>query len=270
MPHVVREVEYAARVGFRPLTLDLHLPDETDVPLVLFAHGGGWRLGTKATFCPTIPVAESFDRIVAAGYAVASVDYRLSGEAVFPAQVDDVRDALIWLRAHGDEYGYDASRILAWGESAGATLVALVALEPGAGILGVVDWYGPSNLITMAERGTPEEASSSREAEWLGASALEQPETAHRASPVFQVGVGAPPFHIEHGTDDAFVPYSQSEELAAALTDHGAAVELVAVARANHMWRDLPDGAPVDRVAIMTRALDFLSATLAGTGSHAS
>lgn len=254
---VIRDVVFASIPGYRPLALDLHLPDADGVPVIVFVHGGGWRLGSKAVFCPNISEAESFDRIVAAGFAVVSVDYRLSGEAHFPAQVDDVRAALAWVRETGDEYGLDASRILFWGESAGATLAALVALESGSGILGVIDWYGPSNLQTMAERGTPEEAASSREAEWLGASALDQPELAHRASPVSHVWHGAPPFHIEHGVEDRFVPVNQSEEFVAALVEEGVRAEFIPVPGANHMWGGVDDTTP-----IMDRSLAFATSLI--------
>ena len=89
---VLRDVVFAERTGFRPLSLDLHLPAGTGeaVPVVLFLHGGGWRLGSRRTFVPRLAEAESFGRITAAGFAVASADYRLSGEARFPAQVEDV------------------------------------------------------------------------------------------------------------------------------------------------------------------------------------
>ena len=254
---VIRDVVYASMTGYRPLTLDLHLPDTDGVPVILFVHGGGWRLGSKAVFCPNISEKDSFARIVDAGFAVVSVDYRLSGEAHFPAQVDDVRAALAWVRESGDDYGLDPSRILLWGESAGATLAALVALEPGSDVLGVIDWYGPSNLKTMAERGTPEEAASSREAEWLGASALDEPDLARRGSPVFHVWHGAPPFHIEHGVADQFVPVTQSEELVAALVEEGVRVEFIPVPGANHMWGGVDDTAP-----IMDRSLAFAASLI--------
>ena len=251
---VLRDVVYSVIPGFRPLALDLHLPTQrpdAGAPVILFVHGGGWRLGSRAAFTPTISVDDSFGRITDAGFAVASVDYRLSGEARFPAQVDDVRAALGWLREHGSEYGLDAARIVLWGESAGATLAALVGLEPDSGVLGVIDWYGPSDLLATAEL-APGDAATSREGEWLGASALDQPERARAASPVFAVHPAAPPFYIAHGTADAFVPISQSAELAAKLREVGVDVRFTAVDGANHMWRDIRDAA-----ALVGPALDF-------------
>jgi acetyl esterase/lipase len=253
---IVRDVAYGSVIGFRPLLLDLRLPDVAgDAPVILFVHGGGWRQGSKAVLCPTISEAESFDRIVAAGFAVVAVDYRLSGEAHFPAQVDDVRMALAWVREHATEHHLDASKIILWGESAGATIAALVALEPNADVAGVIDWYGPSNLLSIAEEQSAEENATSRETEWLGVRAPDDVALARAASPVFQVHSDAPPFLIAHGLADQFVPFTQSKELAAALRDRGRTVELNLIEGANHMWRDAPDTA-----ALMTRALAFAAA----------
>jgi acetyl esterase/lipase len=256
-PRILRDVVFASRLGHRPLTLDLYLPDADDAPVVLFVHGGGWRAGSRTVFVPHVSAADSFDRVVRAGFAVVSIDYRLSAEAHFPAQVHDVREALAWVRKSGDEYGFDGSRVVLWGESAGATLAALVGLEPSSGVLGVIDWYGPANLVSMADGLSPEDAAVTRETGWLGVSALDDPERARSASPVFAVSATAPPFHIEHGIEDSAVPIAQSEELADALAAIGARVEFVAVPGANHLWGGVDDTAP-----IFARALEFASALL--------
>ena len=146
----------------------------------MFLHGGGWLRGSRKVFTPGISDAQSFDRIVAAGFAVASCEYRLSGEARFPAQLDDVDAALAWLHAHGAEHGVDASRIVLWGVSAGATLAALTGLRRDD-IRGVVDWFGPADLFTMAEHDMGEAPEDTREARWLGAPAAQVPDAA-RAS----------------------------------------------------------------------------------------
>lgn len=256
-PRVLRDVVFSSPLGYRPLSLDLYLPEAEHVPVVLFAHGGGWRAGSRSTFVPHVSPADSFDRIVAAGFAVVSADYRLSGEAHFPAQVDDLRAALDWVRASGDEYGFDGSRVVLWGESAGATLAALVGLESDAGVLGVIDWYGPANLLTMAEGLATDEAAVTRETGWLGVSALDDPELARAASPVFAVRDGAPPFHIEHGTADVAVPFEQSQELTRALAAHRAVFDLVAVPDAGHMWNGVADTGP-----IFDRAIAFATSLL--------
>lgn len=261
---VLRAVPYAVRPGFRPLQLDLYRPTgDGPHPVVLFLHGGGWRLGSRGMFCPTWRhwQPDPFARIVDAGFAVASAEYRLSGEAVFPAQRDDVTDALRWVAARADELGVDPGRVVVWGESAGGHLAALLGLtatraRPGA-VTGVVDWYGPSNLTTLAVQAGADavprsDAADSREALLIGAPAADAPELARAASPVSYVHAAAPPFHIAHGTMDRFVPVGQSEELAEALRRAGVPVELELVDGADHMWQ----GA-IDPEAIFTRALDF-------------
>jgi acetyl esterase/lipase len=249
---ILRDVVFSTQLGFRPLSLDLYLPDADGAPVVLFVHGGGWRAGSRAMFVPHVSADDSFGRVVADGFAVVAVDYRLSGEARFPAQVDDVREALAWVRKSGAEFGFDGSRVVLWGESAGATLAALVALEPESGVRGVVDWYGPSDLVAMSDGLSAEETAVTRETGWLGVSAQDDPERARSASPAFAIVSGAPPFHIEHGTADEAVPFTQSQELADRLAAAGVPFELVAVDGAGHMWGGVDDTAPM-----FARALEF-------------
>jgi len=246
-------IEYAQPDGFRPLSLDLRTPAVPGAPVVVFLHGGGWLRGTREVFTPGISDAQSFDRIVAAGFAVASCDYRLSGEARFPGQLDDVDAAIGWLRAHDAEHGVDASRIVLWGVSAGATLAALTALCRHD-MRGVVDWFGPSDLFAMAEHDVGESAEETREARWLGAPAAHVPERARAASPVFQVTAQAPPFHVSHGTADAHVPFAQSEALVAALRTAGADVEFQPVDGGRHFWQGVDDLDP-----LFDRAIAFVA-----------
>ena len=245
----VHEIDFIQQAGFRPLSLDLRTPEAAGAPLVVFLHGGGWLRGSRKVFTPGISDAQSFDRIVAAGFAVASCEYRLSGEARFPAQLDDVDAALAWLRAHGAEYGVDASRIVLWGVSAGATLAALTAIR-GADVRGVVDWFGPADLFGMAEHDMGEAPKDTREARWIGAPAADAPDAARAASPALQVHAGAPPFHISHGTADEHVPFAQSAALAAALLTAGVDVEFLPVEGGKHFWQGLEDTATVFEPAI--------------------
>ena len=249
--HEILEIDFAQPEGFRPLSLDLRTPDVDGAPLVVFLHGGGWLRGSRKVFTPGISNAQSFDRIVAAGFAVASCEYRLSGEALFPAQLDDVDAALAWLHAHGSEHGVDASRIVLWGVSAGATLAALTGLRRDD-IRGVVDWFGPADLFTMGEHDMGDPVGETREARWIGGPASALPDIARLASPALQVHAGAPPFQISHGTDDEHVPLAQSEALAAALHRVGADVDFHEVPGGRHFWQGLDDTAPV-----FDRAIDF-------------
>jgi acetyl esterase/lipase len=279
-------IVYGSVFGHRPLELDLYLPDgQTRPPVVLFVHGGGWALGDRSTAGPAFPGRSLFERLAAAGFAVASADYRLTGEAVFPAQLHDVKAAVRWLRRHDDEFGFDGSRIVVWGESAGGHLAALAGLtgdspdpflegsvaEPPAGpvpvpgdhidaepvstaVSGVVDWYGITDLVALAPvvasgPGPAEHDSpSSPEGGLIGGQVSANPDLARAASPVSYVHAGAPPFLIMHGTADTGVPVIQGQLLAAALIDAGAKhVETEWVEGASHMWIGVPP-ARVDEI----------------------
>ncbi len=213
--------------------LDLYLPkeakDEGPLPLLIYIHGGGWRNGDKNGGGRR--VAE----FVASGhYAGASIGYRLTDEAQWPAQLDDCKAAIRWIKAHAAEYRIDPDRIAVWGTSAGAHLVTMLGLtndrpdlegplgkclDQNSNVACVVDWYGPANLLTMNKPagGMNHDAPDSPEALLIGGAVQEKPEAARAASPVTYVTAKAPPFLIVHGTDDRTVPFPQSEELIAAL-----------------------------------------------------
>ncbi len=172
---VLAGVPYAALPGARPLELDLYLPAHR-APVVLFLHGGGWRLGSRHSAGPQFAGSAPFEQLAQAGIGVASIDYRLSGEAVWPAQLHDAKAAVRWLRSRADELDVDPDRIAAWGESAGGHLAALLGLTGGeldgeVGVTGVpssvravVAWYPPTELATVADPADP----TSREAQLLG------------------------------------------------------------------------------------------------------
>jgi acetyl esterase/lipase len=255
---------YAAPLGFRPLLLDLYLPaaGPDPAPLVVFLHGGGWLRGDRSMVSPRFASWQPgpLTRLAADGFAVASVDYRLSGEARFPAQLEDVSAAVDWLAGQAGQYGFDADRIVLWGESAGAHLAALLGLRSaGSRVRGVVDWYGPADLIALDEQvgaagALTDDPLDSREARLLGAPVGQVPELARAASPLSQVRAGAPPFLIAHGTADRNVPFAQSEALAAALAEAGADVRLEAVDGADHMWIGVADLTPLyDAVVAFAR-----------------
>lgn len=230
-----RDIVYAEREGFRPLALDLYLPERERPPVVVVLHGGGWRAGSRRTFWPGLGRDATFGRIVDAGWAAVSVDYRLSGEAVFPAPLDDVRSALSWIRTEGeDRFGLDARCLVLWGESAGAHLAALAGLTD-AGVCGVIDWYGPSDLRSFPQR----EGEVTREESLLGGRIEDLPALAHAASPITAVGESPPPFHIAHGDADQFVPVGQSTALADALRRAGGTVTLQILPGIDHIWRGL-------------------------------
>jgi acetyl esterase/lipase len=238
---------YREVLGYRPLELDLHLPSGPGpFPAIVYLHGGGWRRGSRRT---TIP-ADLCESLAGRGFAVASVDYRLSGEARFPAQLDDIRAAIGWLRSE-----VDCAATFLWGESAGAHLALLTALD-GGDVDGVVAWYPPTDLLGLpgdvASSGGG--ADDSRETELLGVAPSADPERARAASPLTYARRDAPPILLMHGDADDLVPPAQSERLAAALRAGGGPVELDLVPGARHMWTDARDiGAIVDRSAEFLR-----------------
>jgi acetyl esterase/lipase len=240
---VHRDLVYAD-VGDRQLPLDLYVPDGEDgpYPLLIWVHGGAWRQGSKAH-----PRAL---RLLNAGYAVASVEYRLSQEAIFPAQIHDCKAAVRWLRARADEYDLDAQRFGAWGGSAGGHLVALLGttagvdeLEGSVGNIGassavqaVCDWYGPSDFLRMNDVAgrMDHDATDSPESQLLGAPIRERPDLVAFASPITYVTPGAAPFLLMHGTADDTVIPDQSRLLHQTLVDAGAASTLIMLGGLGH------------------------------------
>lgn len=238
---VLRDLEFA-RPGGVPLLLDLYLPEKAaakPLPMVVWVHGGGWSGGSKDR-CPGVYLA-------ADGFAVASINYRLTDVAQWPAQIEDCRSAVRWLRKHADEYGLDAAHVGVWGGSAGGHLVALlgtldapeVAGEPSCKVQAVCDWYGPSDLLTMPPNvlspgKTEEDLAKSNGAKLLGGTVRDRPESAKQASALYQVSPDDPPFLIMHGDQDPAVPLEQSTRLHEALQKAGVAAALEVIAGAGH------------------------------------
>ncbi|MFD5452067.1 alpha/beta hydrolase fold domain-containing protein [Streptomyces sp. NPDC127100] len=269
---LLRGVVYDIPDGCRPLTLDLWLPENAGglLPVLVYVHGGAWRTGRRDDLGPRFRDwrPSPFVRLVQAGFAVACLDYRLSGEAVHPAQRDDVAAALAWLRRRAPEIGLDMGRTVLWGESAGGHLAALTALtQPAGTVLGCVTWYAPSNLTVFAED-VPDSSYSAHdggtfEALMLGGAPAETAGAARDASPVAHVTDQAPPFLLLHGTDDSLVPARQSVRLAEALTAAGCHPDLWLVEGGNHLWVGLSD-AEVENC--FTRTLQFATACVDAGG----
>ena len=236
---VIRDVEYA-KVDSISLTLDLYLPEKTSssaLPLVVWVHGGAWRAGNKKSG------EGAAELLVPAGYVVASVRYRLSQEAKFPAQIHDVKGAIRWLRTHADEYNIDAARIGAWGPSAGGHLVALLGtsadvskfkigeiemdLEGDVGgntnvsseVQAVCDYYGPTDFLRMNDfpSDIDHDAADSPESMLIGATIQDHQDLTQLANPISYISANDPPFLIVHGTADPLVAFNQSELLYEAL-----------------------------------------------------
>ncbi|MDQ1053577.1 acetyl esterase/lipase [Arthrobacter sp. SORGH_AS 212] len=283
---ILRGIEFARPGGGAPLLLDLYLPAADPArgpasgaprPAVVHFHGGGWRTGERSSLGPTV---DSFglspiEQLVDAGFVVASADYRLTDSATFPAQLHDAKAAVRWVRAHAADYDVDPGRIYAWGDSAGGHLASLVGLTAGSaafaddggtgtadGVAAVVAWYPPTDLVRMGAQARPDAVASaddpgSREALLIGAQPADAPDKATAASPLTYVHTGAPAFLLIHGTDDRFVPTAQSTALAGALEDAGAAVELLLLDGADHMW-STPNGSSAAAETATAATLDFL------------
>ena len=210
--------------------LDLYLPAAgvPPRPLVVWVHGGGWTGGDKNN-CPAKWLVER-------GYVVASIGYRLSVQAIYPAQIEDCKAAIRFLRAHAADYGIKADRIAAWGASAGGHLVALLGttgnirdfdtganLDQPSNVQCVVDWFGPTDFLHYGSQ-NPDKALDTLNnpaAKLIGGRVLENVEKARRASPINFVTKESPPFLIMQGDNDPTVPAQQSEILDAALKNAG-------------------------------------------------
>lgn len=239
-----RDITYAL-VGEKELQLDLYMPDmpaANKPPLVVWIHGGAWRKGTKNN----TPLAW----LAAEGFAVASIDYRLTGDAKFPAQIHDAKGAIRWLRAHADEHGYDPRNMAVAGSSAGGHLAALVGtsggVEPLEGAIGgntqqssrvqaAIDFYGPTDLYYNATQETARvDTPEGPLWQFLGSKPSESLEQARLASPVHHVTADDPPMLILHGTEDPQVHLRHSEFLRDAYTKQNLPVKLVVIEGAGH------------------------------------
>jgi acetyl esterase/lipase len=240
---VVRDVEYA-RVGEHSLKLDLHLPiEKSRPPLIVWVHGGAWRSGSKSS----MPLG----KIVENGYPIASVDYRLSTNAKFPAQIHDLKAAIRFLRAHSREWGIQSRKIVIAGDSAGAHLATLVGVSNGnkdlegdvgddssqsSGIQGIISFYGAANLTTILAQSTPHGLKVRVPALdlLLGGQPTNVVELARLASPVFHVDRHDPPLLLFHGDQDPQMPINQSHELHGAYRNAKAPVQFEVLHGAGH------------------------------------
>jgi acetyl esterase/lipase len=232
--------------GHERQKLDLYLPSTRPsgpLPVMLWVHGGGWQNGSKAA---ALPLRLGF---VAKGYAIASIGYRLTDTAKFPAQIQDVKAAIRWLRAHAAEYGLDPGRFVAWGSSAGGHLVALLGtagevkafdvgphLDRSSRVQAVIDFYGPSDFVRFVDTPgyTSHRLPDAPESKLIGGPVLENKDKAAAASPVTYASKDDAPFLILHGAADPTVPPNQSEALHAALQKAGVASTLHILPGAKH------------------------------------
>lgn len=230
---VLRDLEYVAH-GHERNRLDLYLPKQaaSSLPVIVWVHGGGWTRGDKSR----VPIAW----FATNGYAIAAINYRFSQQAIFPAQIQDCKAAVRWLRANARKYGLDSAHFGAWGMSSGGHLVALLGTTAGvkefegtggnedqsSRVQAVLDWAGPADFLTAGKKDT--------RTNLIGGDPEENKEKAIRAGPITYVSKDAAPFLIMHGDRDKTVPLSQSETFAQALKKAGADVTFIVVKGAGH------------------------------------
>ena len=242
-PHY-KDIVYAT-VDTTSLKLDIYLPEQgrKPYPVVVWIHGGAWSAGSKEKPQGIFLLKE--------GYALVSINYRLSQQAVFPAQIYDCKGAIRWIKANADKYNFNPKKIGVMGSSAGGHLVAMLGVTGDVpeleGTIGdntkfnskvnaVCDWFGPANLITMGDypSGMNHRNANSPEGRLIGGAILENREKALNASPVSYASKTDPAFLILHGTKDNTVPFHQSVELDSTLRAAGVKVIFKPVKDAGH------------------------------------
>lgn len=257
--------------------MDLWVPEaEALAGVVLWVHGGAFLFGDRLNLPPTLRPNQLRDAVLDQGLAFATIDYRLSGEAPFPAQLHDVKAAIRYLRHFAADLGLDPQRIGIWGESAGGHLASFAAVsqepihEGEVGVTGVasqvaccIDWYGPVLFEEMPKvRASMDGDGSDLTPEELlvGAWAKDRPDLLAAASPYHFVTSDAPPILIMHGDADGLVPVGQSERFAEKLRERGAGVEFVVVPGADHIF-----AGHADTDDLVARSVQFLTQRLSVT-----
>jgi acetyl esterase/lipase len=242
-----RDIKYGEAPGKANL-LDIYVPEDAQgaLPLIVWIHGGGWEGGDKGG-CPALSM-------VRRGYVAASINYRFSREAIFPAQIEDCKGAIRWLRTHAREYHIDPDRIGVWGSSAGGHLVALLGtsggvkeiegttggnLDQSSRVQAVCDWFGPTDMSVFFQQAgaenifkpAPEKSPLYR---LFGGPTDQHKDLVAKANPLTFITKNDPPFLIMHGDMDTLVPLAQSQMLADALKAAGVECHLEVIAGAGH------------------------------------
>ena len=253
---ILRDLAYVPD-GHKRQKLDLYLPEHKEgngpQPIIVWVHGGAFRAGSKEN-CPSV-------RFLRQGYATASINYRLSQHAIFPAQIEDCKAAIRFLRANAEKHNIDPNRIGVWGASAGGHLVAMLGttgdvkefekgpnLHVSSRVQAVCDFFGPTDFTKMNDftGSMDHDAPDSPESQLVGGPVQENKKACKRANPITYVSKDDPPFLICHGDKDPLVPHNQSVLLNAALKKAGVSVKFHTVKGGGHGFRD-PE---VDRMVL--------------------
>jgi acetyl esterase/lipase len=260
LPQIKKDIPYVTKAHERQ-KLDLYLPKKSDQksPLLVWVHGGAWKEGNKEK-CPALGLLQK-------GWAVASINYRFSQHAIFPAQLEDCKSAIRWLRAHADENSIDPQRISVWGASAGGHLVALLAttantrefdvgeyLEQSSAICCAINWFGPADFLKWSTDSIVQPQNKDDVvAKLFGGTVQDKVELAKKGSPIYWVSKSSAPMLHMHGDRDTLVPLQQSETFHAALQKAGATSVLQVYPGQGHGGPKFSDAAAVE---LMTGFLD--------------
>jgi acetyl esterase/lipase len=232
---IVRDLDYVQRDS-GPLKADVYLPaGEGPFPAVLAVHGGAWRAGNR------VQMAVYAQKLAAAGFTTVSINYRLAPDHKFPAQIEDCKSAVRWMRKNAAKYKIDPTRVGAVGYSAGGHLVALLgATDPSCGLEGPDADSTSTRLQCVVAGGAPCDfrpipPNSERLAFWLGAVRAEKPEIYELASPASFVSKDDPPILFFHGDADTLVPIAGAEAMVKQLGAAGVPAQLYTIAGAGHI-----------------------------------
>jgi acetyl esterase/lipase len=299
---------YRRPLGYRPLALDLYLPPLTldrparGFPLVVYIHGGGWMSGDPRRSGAFVDFPEVLASLAARGYVVASISYRLSGEATFPAQGQDTKAAIRWLRSRATTYGIDPARAVTWGVSGGGHLAALAAVacnaptldppretpppaapdapvdtddgpEVSACVQGAVVWNGVFDMTTITDQARLDRALS-REVpdapEWklLGCFGDDcPPAQLAAASPVNYLDPGDPPMLLIVGAEDRIVPPTQAVEMRERLKSADVPHDLLVIPGVDHLLiGETPEQTRAAHLEALEATFRFIEKTVGGGG----
>jgi len=291
------DLVYSVPPGFRPLRLDLYRPRNSrsatgGLPLVVYVHGGGWQAGHTRHAGAFANWPAVLARLAARGYVVASVEYRLSGEARFPAAIQDVKTAIRWLRWNHTQFDIDPNRAIIWGGSAGGQLAALAAttcndsslapvfMKQGSAdpesplatqsdcVQGLVTWYGIFDFANAPLSGSDDSSGNSAPGKYLGCAPAACRSTAELASPLSHLDKDDPPALLIHGELDKVVPVAQSRKFNDALLQRKIPVKLLVIKDVDHSF--IGASAEATRAAslqALNATFEFIDATAGRTAA---
>jgi acetyl esterase/lipase len=281
---------FSTPAGFRPLRLDVYrqVAAKGPKPLVVYIHGGGWHSGHTRHSGAFSNWPEVLASLARKGYVVASIEYRLSSEAKFPAAIHDVKHAIRWLRASSARFSIDPRQVIVWGGSAGGQLAALAATSCGVEsvapqvtdrtaaiaaqsdcVQGLVAWYAvfdfnaiPELSAQSAGRGDPAASPVGR---YLGCATTECVSKASLASPISHLDAKDPPTLLIHGEIDKVVPVSQSRAFDAALRAKGVPAQLIVIPAVDHSFiGSSPEATRQASLQALSKTFAFIDAVSGG------